>query len=443
VSPLLVAAVVCTALACASLALPSGLSYDQYAWLAWGRELAHLELDTLGTGTSWKPLPALVAAVLSPLGSGAADGWLVVARAGALFAIFMAFRLAWRLAPRDGRLPAGLVAAATLALTNEWLRRTGVGNADGLSTAFGLLAVDRHLDGRRRQAFWLVVCAGLVRVEAWPFVAAYGAWLFVRDRRRWTALAGSLAIPLLWFGGDWLGSGNLATGSKLARRPVPGSAGTAAHPALAVLREAYGLLPPPAWAGVVIVLLVGLVSRRLRGVRVGMVLLACALVWTAVVAVMAEHGYPGLPRYLFMAAALAAVVAGIGFGLPLAALTASTRRPRARRTLVLAAASAACALFAYGAVPYARLVPAQAAGVDSVADMDAGLGRAVRAAGGAEAVLDCGAPITPWYTVTALEWDLQTGPGSVLDRPRGAAGVMVTPARGGAWDVRSACRVRS
>src|SRR3954452_19696053 len=121
------AALACVLLATASLALPSGPTYDPYAWLIWGHDLAHLDLVTTGGGTSWKPLPALVDALLTPLGGGAADGWLVVARAGALMAMFMAFRLAWRLAPRGQRFLAGLVALAALAVTHEWLRRNGVG----------------------------------------------------------------------------------------------------------------------------------------------------------------------------------------------------------------------------------------------------------------------------------------------------------------------------
>src|SRR5881227_3925910 len=97
--PLLIVAAVCTAAAVVSLALPSGPMYDSYSWLIWGRDLAHLTLSTSGTGTSWKPLPAIADAVLTPLGSAVPDAWLVIARAGALFAVATAFRLAWRLTP--------------------------------------------------------------------------------------------------------------------------------------------------------------------------------------------------------------------------------------------------------------------------------------------------------------------------------------------------------
>jgi hypothetical protein len=60
-----------------------------WAWFAWGREIAHPELDTTG-GPSWKPLPVLVTTLASPL-SGIDSGlppaiWMAAARAGSLLA---------------------------------------------------------------------------------------------------------------------------------------------------------------------------------------------------------------------------------------------------------------------------------------------------------------------------------------------------------------------
>jgi hypothetical protein len=73
------------ALAGVSLLLPSEASYDPWAWLVWGRELAHLELDTTG-GPSWKPLPVAFTGVVAPLAEldeGLPPAlWMVVARAG-------------------------------------------------------------------------------------------------------------------------------------------------------------------------------------------------------------------------------------------------------------------------------------------------------------------------------------------------------------------------
>jgi hypothetical protein len=442
-SPIAIAAAISLALAVASLQLPSGPTYDPYAWLIWGRDIAHGGLSTTGTGTSWKPLPALIDALLAPLGGGAAGGWLVIARAGALFAVFMAFRLAWRLSPRGLRVFAGLVAAASLALTHDWLTRNGVGDAEGLMVAFGLLAIDRHLDARRGQALALLVAAALIRVEMWPFAAAYGAWLawHATPRLRAAVLAGGLTIPLLWFGGDWVGSGSLTTAAGRALHPIPGSAGAAAHPASAVLIEAYEMLPLPAWLAIVAGLLLALI--RLRGgtrarVTPVVALAGAAAVWTCIVAVMAQRGYPGLPRFVFMASALDAVAAGIGAALLVDALPRSAHAPGAIASM---AAVLACVAFAVGAAPDARLLPADAAAIDRVADMDAGLAQTVRTAGGADAVTDCGSPATPWYAVTALAWDLDVPSGDVHDGQVGVRPVVFRQKQGD-WRVSEASRCR-
>ena len=110
-------AAACLLLAALSLLGPSEPSYDPWAWLVWGREIGHLTLDTTG-GPSWKPLPVALTTLFSPL--SALDDrippalWVVVARAGALLALVLAFRLAGRLAggPRVRRGAAGAVAVA-------------------------------------------------------------------------------------------------------------------------------------------------------------------------------------------------------------------------------------------------------------------------------------------------------------------------------------------
>jgi hypothetical protein len=419
-------------LALASLALPSGVGYDVYSWLLWGRDLSHFGLSITGSGTSWKPLPALIDALLAPLGRNAAAGWLVIARAATLFAVVMAFRVAWRLSPRATRPLAGIVAAATLALTHEWFRREGVGNSEGLLVAFGLLAVDRHLDRKHGQAFALMVAGGLIRPEMWVFIAGYGLWLAWRTRgsARVAVAVGALAAPLLWFGGDWIGSGHLTTASDRALGSVGGSSPATAHPALAVAEQAVGMVPLPAWIAIVAGLLIALMRRRLTPV---VALTACAVAWTAVVALMAQRGYPPLRRFVFMASALEAVAAGVGAALIVARL-AGRRRIASAVLAVLAAAA-----FAYGTVPDARLVPGAAAGIDQIADRDSELANLVSDAGGPAAVLRCGTPRTSWYTVTALAWDLGVRADRVADEPTAGRSVRFLP-KGDDWRVSEARR---
>src|SRR3954470_10874457 len=86
----------CLGLAALSLLGPSVPTYDPWAWIIWGREITHLDLNTV-SGPSWKPLPILLTTPFALLGDAAAPGlWLLIARAGGLLAIAMAYRLGSR-----------------------------------------------------------------------------------------------------------------------------------------------------------------------------------------------------------------------------------------------------------------------------------------------------------------------------------------------------------
>src|SRR5436305_552069 len=104
------------AIAALSLLIPSTPSYDPWAWLVWGKEIAHLDLVTTG-GPTWKPLPVIFTTVFSVFGNASPDLWLVVARAGALMAVAMTFKVAWRIARDIVSVPADAVG---------WARRMGV-----------------------------------------------------------------------------------------------------------------------------------------------------------------------------------------------------------------------------------------------------------------------------------------------------------------------------
>src|ERR1700741_5371379 len=161
---MVLAVAVCLLLAGISLLGPSEPSYDPWAWLVWGRAIAHLGLNTTGAPSS-KPLPVIFTTAFAPL-SKVDDGippalWIVIARAGALLAVALAFKVAARVIGGGlaRRLVAGTVAAVALVLTPEWIRYVIHGNEIPLAVAFGLWAVDRHLDGDRRGA---LVLGGLV-----------------------------------------------------------------------------------------------------------------------------------------------------------------------------------------------------------------------------------------------------------------------------------------
>src|SRR3954452_14622373 len=116
----------CVVLGVVSLLLPSVPTYDPWAWLLWGREVLHGHLVTT-TGPSGKPLPVMFTTPFAVLGDTTAPlAWLVVARAGGILAVAMAYRLASRLAGR----PAGVIAAVALVLCHEFIFNFFRGNSE-------------------------------------------------------------------------------------------------------------------------------------------------------------------------------------------------------------------------------------------------------------------------------------------------------------------------
>ena len=286
------------ALAALSLLAPYALAFDPLAWLVWGRETTRLALDT-SSGPSWKPFPVLFTTPLTVFGGAAPALWLVVARAGGLLAVAGTYALAARLGGRW----AGIAGAAAMALSPWWLFNTALGNSEGLLAAAVVWAVLAHVAGHRRAALALATAAALMRPEVWPFLAAYGLWLW-RDERR-AVIAVAVIVPLLWFGPDVIGAGGALDASHTARGGAsPESAKNASIPALAVLADMADVLTLPALVAAVIAVVAGGPLARW--------IAAAAAGWIVVVAAMTLAGYAGNPRYLVAAAALGAALAGAG-----------------------------------------------------------------------------------------------------------------------------------
>lgn len=364
----------CVGVAAVSMLWPATIGYDPWAWLVWGREVVGGDLDTT-TAPSWKPFPVLVTAPLALLGDLAPVAWVLVARTAGVAVVAFAYRLAARYA---GAV-AGLLAAALVVLTPDggprFLRLVGEAHGAPIAAALVLAAVDRHLDGRRRTAMVLATGVALLRPEAWIFVAAYGVWLAWRESAARPLVAVCLAaVPVLWLGGDWWGSGHPFTGADQARvvfdeRPD--------HVADAIGRAARSVVAP-AWAAAA--LCVALARRR--GERVLVAMGAAAVAWSVlVVGTNAALRYAALGRFFLPSAVVLCVLAAIGvvWGIRLVP-----------RGLPRAAALVALALLS------APLVLPRAAAVDSLVermalrrDLEVDLHRVIDAVG-ADTITSCG-----------------------------------------------------
>ena len=382
------AAVWSGALAALSLAIVRPApSYDPWSWLLWGREIAGGSLSTL-EGPSFKPLPVAVTAVLAPLGAVAPVLWVLVARAAALLAVVLAFRLGRRLA--GGRPPAGVLAAAAVVACGSYVGYAASGLSEGMLLALALAGAEAWRADRPRAALACGVACGLLRVEAWPFLAAAGVVMWRRrPAERPLLVAAALAVPAAWLVPELVGSGQLFRSATRARVPNPGQPALAEVPLLASLGEAVRLPLWPLWAGV------ALLVRRAIGrsgiaspspaARAALVPAAAGVGWIALVAAMAQAGFSGEPRYALPGAALVAVSGAVG--LAVGAREAAARGGLGRVLVGLVA----------GALLLAAAGPVRAVGRVRATQahqwaLQADLADAVALAGGRSEVLACGQP---------------------------------------------------
>jgi hypothetical protein len=300
--------VACVAVAAASLVLPSQPSYDPWAWIVWGREIWQFELDTSG-GPSWKPGTVIFTTLFAPFGETVAPAlWLVVARAGGLLALVLAFRLGRRL---GGGVAAGVVAAVALAALPLWLRYLAHGNEAPLAVALMLWALERELDGRRDHATLLLFGACLLRPEVFPFLAVLGVLLWRSQPERRPLLAGlALALPLLWLVPEWIGSGDLLGGGEQALSRPPWSISSEETPWLAALERAHSLAGLELEAAA----LAGLAFAAFRRERAILVLAGVGTAWLVLVVVMTQYGFSGANRYFLPPLVVGCLLAGVGVG---------------------------------------------------------------------------------------------------------------------------------
>jgi hypothetical protein len=406
-------AAVALALAALTLLYPSTPTYDPWAWIIWGREIAHIDLQTTG-GPSWKPFPVIFTTVFSLFGGAAPDLWLVVARGGAILAVLLAFRLGARLTSRTwsvASVTAGLVAAVALVISSQFVRTMSLGNSEGLMVAFALWAIERHLDGKYRQAFVLIFLASLLRPEIWLFLGLYGLWLLLIDRGAlWLVLGGGVLTLALWFLPEYWGSGNFMRAADRAQQPNPNSPAFAKHPFVRVIQDTWPLVITPVKAAAAFALVLAAwdwIRNRRQGAVLAVGLLG--LSWIVLIALMTQAGFSGNPRYIILGTSLLAVCGGVGFGRVVQYASAFVARVAGPR-VALAAGVLAFAVLSLATVHWAAPRFKNFGKLDKAlryqAELRFDLRDALAKAGGADAFKACGKATAGKFSVPLVAWYL-------------------------------------
>ncbi len=423
-------------------------SYDAFGWLVWGYQTIHGGLD-LGGAPSWKPLPFVFTVPYALFGHYQLWLWMITdvgaSLAGCVFAGRIAYRLALRgsagigeigeepgLGRRRAALAAAVFAGAALLGVEDYMHYVLSVQSDPMIVTLVLAGIDMYLSGRPRWAFAFGVLAALGRPEAWCMLGPYSlyAWFRIPSMRR-MLIAGWFVILFFWFGIPTITnnrpfvSAQLAMNSprELRQNQITGTLGRFAE--LQYLPMWIAALITVAWAA-------------LRRNWLALWLAGAVVFWVVVEIAFALHGWPGLQRYMFEAAAIAAVLAAAGVGWVLA--EAPRLRPGLPRWIGVPVVAVLVGTLVPGALARARTERTDLKHERDRTKQIALLNTTLDVLGGYHHVRACGTPGTTVEFASALAWLTHLDVGFVgyipaLEQREHHPTVVFIPLPQGGWNV--------
>ena len=431
-------------------------SYDAYGWMVWGYQTLHLSLD-LGGAPSWKPVPFLFTVPFALFGHYQLWLWMITSCAVALAGPVFGARIAFRLCGGSGRgsasadaagaagalrrfapYAAAFVAGAAVLGIEDYLHYILSSQSDPMLVTFTLAALDMGLLGRYRWALVFAVLTGLGRPEIWPFLGLFMIWCWFKvPSMRWMVVAGVVLIGFMWFGIPTITNGRPDVAGQLAKgspRQLK------SNQFVGTVKRFHEMQYLPIWIAAAIAVLLAAVRRHMIVLALGIGVVA----WMFVEIAFAYHGWPALPRYMFEAAGVVAVLAGVAIGWLLSDL------PRIVRGAPVWAGAVVAAVLVVAMLPGARhrlrVEHADLIHEHARTHQIALLASVTNALGGTRHVLNCGQPVTDVGYVSSLAWYYRVDVGSVggfqqhveaaeLANPA-VPKVLFKPGSRGGWDVR-------
>jgi len=271
----------------------------------------------------------------------------------------------------------------------------------------------------------------------WPFLGLFMLWCWFKvPRTRWMVIAGVVLIGFMWFGIPTITNGRPDIAGQLAQESPRELHSNRLFGTIGRYHELQYL---PVWIAAAFAALLALIRRN----WVVLALAVGAVGWVVVEIAFAYHGWPALPRYMFEAAAVAAVLAGVAVGwLLLEGSRVGHGVPRWAGAVVVG-------VLVISVLPGARdrlrtehtdLVHEQARTHEITL-----LASTTNALGGSRHILNCGQPVTDVGYVSTLAWLYRIDVGSVgglqqhveaaqLANPA-IAKVLLKPLSQGGWNV--------
>jgi hypothetical protein len=334
---------------------------------------------------------------------------------------------------RYAALAAGVFAGVALLGLEDYVHYILSVQSDPMIVTFVLAGVDQYLSGRPRWAFWLGVIAALGRPEAWCMLGPYSLYLWVRvpSMRRMVA-AGWVLILFFWFGIPTITNHRPFVSAQLAERsPRKLTNGVI----LGTLGRFTELQYLPMWIATLIAVAWAAVRRN----WLALWLAGTAVLWVVVETAFALHGWPGLPRYMFEAAAIAVILAAAGVGWVLReAPRLRSGLPRWAGVPVVAVLIATLVPGALGRVRTERTDLKHERGRTHEIAL---LNTTIDVLGGYRHIRACGEPVTVVEYASALAWYTHLDVGSVgylpdLEKQQVYPIVLFIPNSSGGWRVQ-------
>ena len=387
--------------------------YDPYGWLVWGYQTWHASLN-LGGAPSWKPFTYLFTVPYTLFGHYALWLWMTTAVAVSLAGPIFAGRIAYRVTAGPDRRWAAIAASVFAGLgllgIQDYMHYVLSMQSDPMLVTVCLAAIDFHLSGHPRWAFVMLALGSLGRPEVWPFTGLYAIWAWrAIPAMRWLIGLGLLVIPALWFGIPEITNHKPNIAGQLA---LKSPRQLHSNKVVGTIDRFTALTYFPIELAAIGAVVIALIKRN----RVVLTLTAAVVLWVVIEIAFTLHGFPGVPRYLFEAAGVVDVLAGIAVGWVLAEaprLSAKLPRWSGIPVVVLLVASLVPGALArtrteHRDIKHERIRTTE---INKLAAM-------ISAVGGYRHIRACGRPVLNVEYVSVMAWYVHLNTGYIGYRPQ-------------------------